>query len=586
VDDKNESMDVSTMVVDRDSSAKFSTAFFNLISAGAGIIQVRTREIGRAVADIRRLCVLDDAHYSEWDICNGLREFNKENYQDVAITGDGTMQVVTILQQVWDRYREYVGRLAQTVDASRSHIFALVNPQFQMENNPVALHRFIEFCKFLPTSTVRLVLITGPSPLPRVVADYATSIDYELPGHGELMYRLHTVVESLEDSSIFELSEQEQVRVCVAGAGMTSYEFELAVSRAIIETTTVQVTADEPLRVTFEDVVQRLQTTKMEVVKKNDLLDLVSSEDMGHVGGMDRLKDWVAQRSHCYSQEFKDFGGTPPKGVVVIGVPGSGKSLIAKAVGGVLGIPVVRLDFSKVFSSLVGSSEERMRTALAMVEAMAPICLFVDEIDKGLGGLGGSGDSGTSQRVFGSFLTWLNDNTSPVFTIVTANNIDGLPPELFRRGRFDGIFATTLPNEWEREDVLRIHLELRGHSIDKFTDNEVAQFRQVTDAYVPAEIEAIVKDAIVMAYAENRDRPRLEMRHLIRVAQEMVPLSKSHTVHIAAMIKWGQDNAMPASSPESEWARRRSRSRPTGADRGTVVRRLPTRNRRRPIETE
>lgn len=224
-------------------------------------------------------------------------------------------------------------------------------------------------------------------------------------------------------------------------------------------------------------------------------------------------------------------------------VHNSGKSLVAKAIASELGVPLVRLDFGRVFNSLVGASEGRMRTALKMVESMAPVCLFVDEIDKGLGGIGGSGDSGTSSRVLGSFLTWLNDCKAPVFTIVTANNVTGLPPEMLRRGRFDGIFSTTLPTARERREVLRIHLALRGRDIKQFSASAIAGIVNASEGYVPAEIESAVKDALVDAFSAGED---MTEDHIIAALSSMVPLSRAFAVQIAAMNEWAQANATPA----------------------------------------
>lgn len=224
-------------------------------------------------------------------------------------------------------------------------------------------------------------------------------------------------------------------------------------------------------------------------------------------------------------------------------VHNTGKSLIAKAISSELGVPLVRLDFGRVFNSLVGASEQRMRTALKMVENMSPCVLFCDEIDKGLGGIGGSGDSGTSNRVLGSFLTWLQDCQHPVFVMVTANNVTGLPPEMLRRGRFDAIFSTSLPNPRERREVLRIHLNIRGRDIADFPKEEVTEVVALSEGYVPAEIESAVKDALVDAFNEDEE---LSMAHVKKAILSMVPLSKAFAKEIAAMNDWAKNNATPA----------------------------------------
>ena len=188
-----------------------------------------------------------------------------------------------------------------------------------------------------------------------------------------------------------------------------------------------------------------------------------------------------------------------------------------------------------------------MRQALRQVEDMAPVVLLADEVDKGLGGIGGGGDSGVSSRVLGSFLTWLQDCKKPVFTIVTANNVTGLPPELMRRGRFDAIFSTSLPTYKERYDVLRIHLALRGRDIEDFDKDDVDTLVKRLDGYVPAEIESAVKDAIVDAFAGEED---LTIAHIESAVKAMVPLSKAFEQQITAMNEWAKNNATPAGATD------------------------------------
>lgn len=222
----------------------------------------------------------------------------------------------------------------------------------------------------------------------------------------------------------------------------------------------------------------------------------------------------------------------------------TGKSLAAKAISSELGVPLVRLDVGRIFNSLVGASEQRVRTALQQVEEMAPCVLFVDEIDKGLGGAGGSGDSGTSSRVLGTLLTWLQDNRKPVFTMVTANNITGLPPELLRRGRFDEIFSTGFPSDAERREVLAIHLRKRGYDMATFSSPSVQAVVAASRGYVPAELESAVKAGLVDAFAADE---AFELSYVVEALKGMVPLSVTYSEKIQEMALWMRANATPAS---------------------------------------
>jgi SpoVK/Ycf46/Vps4 family AAA+-type ATPase len=286
-------------------------------------------------------------------------------------------------------------------------------------------------------------------------------------------------------------------------------------------------------------------------VRQSEILDLSHPEDISNVGGMGRLKEWLLARKDCFSEEAQAFGVESPKGAVLVGVPGTGKSLVAKVISSIFGVPLVKLDFGRVFSKFVGDSESRVRAALKMVESMAPVVLFVDEVDKGLGGSGGSADSGVSSRVLGSFLTWLQECKAPVFTVVTANRVDGLPPELLRRGRFDGVFSVGLPNSEERLEVLAIHLRKRERDISKFKKIDLDMFVGASENYVPAEIESAVKDGLIAAFNDPSAKD-LEMRHIVAALKDMVPMSKSHKAAIDAMVAWAANNATPVSHPVGE----------------------------------
>lgn len=409
-----------------------------------------------------------------------------------------------------------------------------------MENNPTLNQLLITYSHTLPSTNLVVVLLTPDLPLPTEIDANILSVRFDPPGLGELKDSLHTILKDVNDD--FEegvnLTEEQVEKVCYVGAGMTKNHFEMYAALSIVEA--ARAGKDT---VTTDDIIKGVSVGKTDVVNSNDILELYPSTDIKNVGGLENLKNWVRKRRGCYSDAAKEFGVEPPKGIVLVGVPGSGKSLIAKAISSELGVPLVRLDFGRVFNSLVGASEQRMRTALRMVESMSPVVLFADEVDKGLGGIGGSGDSGTSNRVLGSFLTWLQDCKHPVFTIVTANNVTGLPPEMLRRGRFDAIFATSMPNPRDRREVLRIHLDLRGRDIASYPAAEVKEIIALSEGYVPAEIESAVKDALVDAFNDDCE---VEMKHVKKALMAMVPLSKAFARQIQDMNEWAKANATPA----------------------------------------
>lgn len=536
-------MHISAAHDDRHSEKDFAARFIKLVDAGVGVIHVRTTEVIRCVAAIRRLVLLDKAIYKEWDIVHGFRDFVLADHTDDAKLGDDEVDINTAFARPLGVLRD--GPDSATNSSHRYFLFT--NPHVFMEGNPVMAQLMLMYNDHLPPVKAVVVIVTPDQPLPDSPASKSVmSLHFDTPGHTELMHTLENVM-----PEGVEVPDEAKNRICHIGSGMTALQFETYAALAIVK-------ARSDADVNEESISEELRVGKTDVVNSSDILELYPSANIDNVGGMENLKDWVRKRALCYSDEARAYGIEPPKGIVLVGVPGSGKSLVSKAIGGVLGIPVVRLDFGKVFNSLVGSSEQRMRSALRMVESMAPVVLLADEVDKGLGGIGGGGgDSGVSMRVLGSFLTWLQDTTAPVFTVMTANNVDGLPPELMRRGRFDAIFSTSMPTAHERKEVLSIHMKMRGRSLSDFDPADVEAVVEASDGYVPSEIESAVKDALVNAFDESDE---VTMQHVTDALKTMVPLSKAFATQIARMTTWAENNATPVSYTDAQ--RRGKRTAP------------------------
>lgn len=525
-------MDITQSQIDKHSENEFSRRFSILVDSGVGIIHVRTNEVLRALVAIRKQAIVDNGIVREWDIVNGFRNITNDTVTSMLLTGDGNVDISSAFAVPLETLR--------SSSCDEMQYFVYTNPHIFFDGNPVLTQLLLTYSHALPSTNIVVVLVTPDAPLPNEVESTIMSLPFAPPGLAELRESITGILQGVEGNFDGGLaySDSDVDSICYAGSGMSKNLFEMYAALAI-----VQAARDGKETVTPKDIVDGVALGKTDIVNSNDILELYQSASMDNVGGLENLKAWVARRKDCYSDAAKDFGIEPPKGLVLVGVPGSGKSLIAKSIASELGVQLVRLDFGRVFNSLVGASEGRMRTALKMVEAMAPIVLFCDEIDKGLGGIGGSGDSGTSSRVLGSFLTWLNDCKAPVFTIVTANNVTGLPPEMLRRGRFDAIFSTSLPTPRERREVLRIHLKLRGRNIKEFAAADIAGVINASEGYVPAEIESAVKDALVDAFSEGVE---MTTEHILAALTAMVPLSKAFGPQIAAMNEWAQANATPA----------------------------------------
>jgi hypothetical protein len=306
------------------------------------------------------------------------------------------------------------------------------------------------------------------------------------------------------------------------------------------------------LRATLEDGrldaedIPRMREAKAELLAEDGVLSLVPTQEGGldHVGGLENLKEWLALRGRGFSPEAKSYGLDPPRGVLLIGVPGCGKSLVAKTLARTWGMPLVSLDPGAIFGSFVGESEARLRRALSAIGSMAPVVVWVDEIEKGFAASASARDGGVSQRVLGGFLRWLQERHGDVFLVATCNDVESLPPELLRRGRFDETFFVDLPGTVERQEILRLHLARRRRDPSAF---DLATLASVTDGYSGAELEGIVVGALYRAFASDRE---LDDGSLREEASQTVPLSRIRAEDIARLRAWSQGRSVPANVNE------------------------------------
>jgi len=333
------------------------------------------------------------------------------------------------------------------------------------------------------------------------------------------------------------LTPEERERVIDAAVGLTANEAENVFARSLVE------------RKKFD--VDIILTEKEQIIRKSGILEYYrQDESMGDVGGLEVLKEWVRKRGHAAGQKAREFGLPAPRGILMLGVQGCGKSLSCKAVAAQLELPLLRLDVGKVFGGFVGQSEENMRRAIRMAESVAPAVLWLDELEKGFAGTQSSGisDGGTTARVFASFVTWLQEKKAAVFVVATANRIEDLPPELLRKGRFDEIFFVDLPQEVERREIFEIHLRKRMRRPEDFRVEELAR---VTDGFSGAEIEQAIVSALYDAFDGGRD---ICTEDLLATVRSSVPLSRTMREQIADLREWAATRARNASPPASPTA--------------------------------
>jgi ATP-dependent 26S proteasome regulatory subunit len=375
------------------------------------------------------------------------------------------------------------------------------------------------------------------SPLLRIAPELTkdvTLLDFGLPRVDDFQRLLDRIIDDVKDKPRIRinLDTEGRERLLHAASGLTLKEAENVFAKTLVIDGKID-----------SDDVQIVFSEKQQIIKKSGLLEYYESkEEFGQVAGLDNLKQWLRKRSLAFSERAAEFGLPAPKGVLLLGVQGCGKSLCAKAASSLWKMPLLRLDIGRMFGSLVGSSEENMRRAVQTAESIAPAILWVDEIDKAFAGaMGSSGsDAGTASRVFGTFLTWLSEKTAPVFVIATANDISQLPPELLRKGRVDEIFFVDLPNETERAEVFRIHLNKRGRNPGDFDLHRLASH---SDGFRGAEIEEAVISGLFDAFGQGS---QLTTEILLATLAETVPLSKTMSEELNRLRGWAQGRARAA----------------------------------------
>ncbi len=379
--------------------------------------------------------------------------------------------------------------------------------------------------------------------LPEELQKEVTVVELDFPNISELETLLDEMIAVNKDNPNIKicLSDIEKRQLCKTALGLTLQEAENAIARAMVQKG--QLTIKE-LEIILEE--------KRQVIRKTGILEFIKSDlKLEDVGGLENLKRWLLKRNKSWREEAQKYNIPSPKGVLITGVPGCGKSLTAKAISAMWQLPLLRLDMGKIFSGLVGSSEENMRKAIRTAEAVAPSILWIDEIEKGFSG-NGSGDGGTSTRIFGTFLTWMQEKTKPVFVVATANNIDRLPSELLRKGRFDEIFFVDLPTLKERMKIFEVHLKKRLKNEEiigniSCTADNLRKLALLTEGFVGAEIEESVIAALFEAFSEDR---KIDLSDLEKAIKNMVPLSVTQAEQITAIREWANVRAVAATAKE------------------------------------
>ncbi len=478
----------------------FSEELALLLRACYPLLYIPTAEeerLEKAIATVARQ--VGNRNVYIWDFVDGYQE-NPNN------TGFGKRNPLQAL--------EFIEKLPEKVGG----IFILRDFQRFLEDISIS-RKLRNLARSLKSQPKNVVIISPQIAIPPELTEVLTVVDFPLPTAKEIETEIQRLItatgQSLPDKLLNDLVRSAQ--------GLSLERIRRVLTRAIASHGRL-----EP-----EDV-ELILEEKRQSIRQTQILDFYpATEQISDIGGLDNLKDWLLRRGGAFSERARAYGLPHPRGLLLVGIQGTGKSLTAKAISHHWHLPLLRLDVGRLFGGLVGESESRTRQMINLAEALAPCVLWIDEIDKAFSGAESRGDSGTTSRVFGTFITWLAEKKSPVFVVATANNIQALPSEMLRKGRFDEIFFVGLPDREEREAIFKVHLgHLRPHNLDNYDFKRLAY---ETPDFSGAEIEQTLIEAMHIGFSQNRD---FTTEDILEAASQIVPLARTAQEQIQFLQNW------------------------------------------------
>ena len=480
--------------------------------AGYPGLAVISSEEARAEAEIASVCTSLKRHLHAWSSTEGLVDVKEGR--------------VTSCPDPLDALQLLDGMFANN---NPRHVVLLRDLQLHMEQtDPMLVRRLKDTLRIAKTNGHAIILLGCRLKLPPELDHEITPVDFTLPGISELGTVLNGIVKS---AKLKNLTDSIREAALQSALGLTTTEAENAFALSVVETKDID-----------HKIIAR---EKARALKKNGLVEVVeATTSLDDIGGLGLLKNWLQRRASAFSASAKTYGLPAPKGLLIVGIPGTGKSLTAKATAGAFALPLLRLDMGRVFGGIVGQSEANLRAVIQTAEAIAPCVLWIDEIEKGFSGSQSSGstDGGTSSRVFGSFLSWMQEKDKPVFVVATANDVSKLPPEFLRKGRFDELFFVDLPDALERAQIWDIVIKRHGR---KPVDYDTVVLARACEQFTGAEIEAVFIDALHEAFAENKEPGPKE---ILEAITRTVPLAQLMDGQISSLRHWAKGRAREAAS--------------------------------------
>jgi SpoVK/Ycf46/Vps4 family AAA+-type ATPase len=486
-----------------------------LIRARYPLVYVVSFEEGRVERRLRSITDARKKQLFNWTITNGLE------------LPDGSW--ITEL-------KDPIKVLEYVLQSDANALFVLRDYHHYL-NDPVVVRKLRDAAHALKTSRKNILFLSPLLKVPTELEKEIAVIDYKLPDKEEIREIISRITKTLDETGNLDIMKtpEKREKIVEAALGLTAEEAENVFAKSLVQQGQFDVSI--------------VLSEKEQIIRKSGVLEYYhANEKMQEVGGLEELKKWLEKRGKAFTIEAREFGLPEPRGILLLGIPGCGKSLTAKAIAGMWQLPLLKLDVGKVFSSYVGSSEENVRRAIQTAESIAPSILWLDEIEKGFSGLGSSGmtDGGTTARVFGTFLTWLQEKATPVFVVATSNNVSQLPPELLRKGRFDEIFYVDLPSKDERKEIVKIHLEKRNREVENYDLDKLAG---KTSGFSGSELEEVIVAGLYDAFNAGEE---LKQEHLEQVIETMIPLSQTMEEQIRGIRDWAKLRARRASNVQWE----------------------------------
>jgi len=519
-----------------------------LIEAHYPIIQVATFEEDRFLSRLEMLAQELKRPINVWSASRGIYGLGNAAKESAALLASADLAVAleTFERMASDKTRSKNGRL-----------FVLLDPEPYFSGpsvNPIYRRRLKDFAINVRANGYRAscIIVSTNAAVHRDLEKEVTVLDFPLPTRDEISDIIGRVCKTIRANPSFQIADSAELEAALTNAalGLTYAELQRVMAKALAE----------DRRLDFSEV-EEIFRQKQQIVRKSGILEYVDTRgvSLDQVGGLANLKQWLRTREAGFTAEGQSYGIGAPRGVLLTGVPGCGKSWSARCVAAAWRLPLLRLDMGRVYSALVGSSEENLRTAVQTAESIAPCVLWIDEIEKGIStSRAVIGDNGVSLRVLGGFLTWLQEKTAPVFVFATANQIELLPPEVLRKGRFDEVFFIDLPSDEERRQIIKIHLARTHRALDRFDLDELVRLSGSEGlgsgaSFTGAEIAAWINEALIASfYRRQSDHDDLEMDDLRHVAQRIVPLSRMRAKEIQAIRHWATEHAVNASDIETD----------------------------------